>query len=94
MAFNPAGTVFVCALLEVHHAVDGALLVSAESMVLLGRGEGQTHGGLMGFDPGNWVYAQALSLLCPELMRAVDSDEETKGDLRSAAGLARQPHLA
>ena len=45
MAFSLACTVFAGALLGVHHAVDADLRLYAESMVLLGGGEGQTHGG-------------------------------------------------
>ena len=33
------------------------------------------------FDPGNWIYAVSLSLLCPELMAYVNWNYETKGDI-------------
>ena len=37
--------------------------------------------GLRYFDPTNWVYAQALQLLCPELMAEVNWNLVTKGDV-------------
>ena len=37
--------------------------------------------GLRYFDPTNWVYAQALQLLCPELMAEVNWNLVTKGDI-------------
>ena len=33
------------------------------------------------FDPGNWIYAVSLSLMCPELMAYVNWNYETKGDI-------------
>ena len=33
------------------------------------------------FDPGNWIYAVSLSLMCPELMACVNWNYETKGDI-------------
>ena len=39
------------------------------------------------FDPGNWLYAVTLSLMCPGLMLHVDWNYETKGDIRVNHGL-------
>ena len=36
------------------------------------------------FDPGNWLYACTLSLMCPELMPHVNWNCETKGDICEA----------
>ena len=49
-----------------------------------GAVKGKRTGGLTEFDPGNWVYAHVLGLLCPTLMRAVEWNEETKGDICEA----------
>ena len=33
------------------------------------------------FDPGNWIYAQTLTIMCPSLMAQVNWNAETKGDI-------------
>ncbi len=33
------------------------------------------------FDPTNWIYAQTMQLMCPELMLQVNWNNETKGDI-------------
>ena len=42
------------------------------------------------FDPGNWIYAVSLSLMCPELMACVNWNYETKGDI--CESIARRAH--
>ena len=44
----------------------------------------QRVGDLAEFDPGNWVYAKVLGLLCPAYMRTVDWDICTKEDICEA----------
>ena len=55
-----------------------------KSWSYLGAVKGKRAGDHLQFDPGNWVYAQALSLLCPTLVRAVEWNDETKGDICEA----------
>ena len=45
--------------------------------------KGNSAEGQVAFDPGNWVYAQALSLLCHQSNRSTWNDE-TKGDICEA----------
>ena len=33
------------------------------------------------FDPGNWIYAHALTIMCPSLMAQVNWNPQTKGDI-------------
>ena len=55
-----------------------------KSWSYLGAVKGKRAGDLTEFDPGSWVYAHVLGLLCPTLMRAVEWNEETKGDICEA----------
>ena len=54
-----------------------------KSWSYLGAVKGKRAGGLTQFDPGNWVYARVLGLLCPPV-RALDWNDETKGDICEA----------